>query len=133
MNRRQLFISTIAILTAGISGCITDTENPQEPHCNGTAPPTIFNEDDQQYDIDILIEEDGETVLSNGYSVGQSNDDDEQTQIDVELAAETTYSVTIGLSGTDYEPQQIEIPNGGGLAIFIEDGEPTVDTYPACD
>jgi hypothetical protein len=128
-----LFLSTTAILTAGISGCITDTESPQEPHCNGTAPPTIFNEDSQRYDINILIEEDEETVLSEEYSVGQSNGDDEQTQIDVELEAETTYSVTISLSDTEYEPQQIEIPNGGGLAIIIEDEVPTVDTYAACD
>ncbi|CDK37936.1 hypothetical protein [Halorubrum sp. AJ67] len=133
MNRRQLFLSTTAILTVGISGCTYDTDTPQEPHCKGTAPPTIFNEDDQRYDIDVLIEEDGETVLTEEYSVGQSNGDDDQTQIDVELEAETTYSVTISLSGTEYEPQQIEIPNGGGLAITIEDGEPTVDTYPACD
>lgn len=133
MNRRQLFLSTTAILTVGISGCTTDADNPQEPHCNGTAPPTIFNEDDQRYDIDILIEEDGETVLSEEYSVGQSTGDDDQTQIDVELEAETTYFVTISLSGTEYGPQQIELPNGSGLAITIEDGKPTVDTYAACD
>ena len=133
MNRRQLLLSTTATLTVGISGCTTETDNPQDPHCNGTAPPIIINEDDQQYDIDILIEEDGETVLSEEYSVGQSTGDDDQTQIDVGLEAETTYTVTINLSGTDYEPQQIEISNGGGLAIIIEDGEPTVDTYAACD
>jgi hypothetical protein len=133
MNRRQLFLSTTAVLTVGISGCMTDADNPQEPHCNGTAPPTIFNEDDQRYDIEISIEEDGKTVFSEEYTVGQSNSDDEQTQIDVELAAETTYFVTISLSGTEYESQQIEIPNGGGLAIIIEGGEPTVDTYAACD
>ncbi|MDB2242608.1 hypothetical protein PM076_15560 [Halorubrum ezzemoulense] len=133
MNRRQLFLSTTAVLTVGISGCLTDADTPQEPHCNGTAPPTIFNEDNQRYDIDVLIEKDGETVLSEEYSVDQSNGDNDQIQIDVELEAETTYSVTISLSGTEYEPQQIEVPNGGGLAITIEDREPTVDTYAACD
>ena len=58
MNRRQLVLSTTTILTVGISGCTT-TDDPQVPHCEGTAPPTIFNEDNQQYDIDILIEKDG--------------------------------------------------------------------------
>lgn len=133
MNRRQLVFSTTGIFSVGLSGCVAFTDTSQELGCNGTAAPTIFNEDDQRYDIDILIEEDGETVLSEEYDVGPSTGDDNQTQIDVELEAETTYSVTIRLSGTDYEPHQIEIPNGGGLAITIEDGEPTVDTYPACD
>jgi hypothetical protein len=128
MNRRQLVLSTTTILTVGISGCTT-TDDPQVPHCEGTAPPTIFNGDNQQYDIDILIEKDGESILTEEYSVSQSNGE----QIDVELEAETTYSVTINLSGTEYNPQQIEIPNGSGLAINIEDGNPTVDTYPACD
>jgi len=133
MNRRQFFLSTTAILTVGISGCATDTDNPQEPNCTGTAPPTIFNEDDQQYDIGIVIEEDGEIVLSEEYRVGQATGNDDQTQIDVELNAETNYLVTVRISDTDYEPEQVEVPNGGGLAITIEDGRPTVDTYPECD
>ena len=67
--------------------------------------------------------------MTEEYSVSHSNGE----QINVELEAETTYSVTINLSGTEYNSQEIEIPNRGGLAITIEDGNPTVDTYPACD
>ncbi|WP_157745966.1 hypothetical protein [Halorubrum trapanicum] len=121
------------MLSVGFSGCVSFTDTPQESACNGIAPLIIFNEDDQRYDLDILIEEDGKTVLSEEYSVGPSISDDDQTQIDVSLEAESTYSVILSVSGTEYDPQQIDISNGSGLAITIEDREPTVDTYPACD
>jgi len=94
-----LVLSTTTILTVGRSGCTT-TDNPQVPHCEGATPPIIFNEDNQRYDIDILIEKDGESILTEEYSVNQSNGE----QVDVELEAETTYSVTINLSGTEYNP-----------------------------